>query len=143
MRKFLMLTTTALLISIASLGQGTQDTILKLPKPVAREAAKDLIRCDSIAADHEVLKQNYLLLQTNISLKDTIIKAKNTEIDLWKTIWSNDKVIMGLQDKQLMNANRTVMDLNNDLKKTKRKKTRNEVVGGAVIAGLAYLLVKK
>lgn len=62
----------------------TRDSIIPLPKAVARENVKELIRKDSLETEISVLKTNYSLLEQTSSYKDTIIESKSRQIDLYK-----------------------------------------------------------
>jgi hypothetical protein len=50
----------------------TQDTI-KIPTPVAKQMAKDFISCDSTKAILQITKEELLLTQQKVVLKDNII----------------------------------------------------------------------
>jgi hypothetical protein len=126
-------------ISIVS---SAQDTTINLPKPVAREVVKDLLRYDSLQIEHTFLKINYSLLNQNSKLKDTIISDKNGIIELYKKNQDLYDKMISVKDNQLNNSNKTVLDLNKSLRVIKRKKTFTEFISGVVIVSLGYLIVK-
>jgi hypothetical protein len=140
MKKLIILIITLLTISTASFAQ---DTTINLPKSVAKEVVKDLIRLDSISYENKILKSNFDLLQQNSVLKDSIIVNKNTIIDLYKEKEAVLNMMIGVKDQQVSNATKAVSDLNKELKRTKRRKTLSEIGATAIIVGLGYLLVTK
>jgi CRISPR/Cas system CMR subunit Cmr4 (Cas7 group RAMP superfamily) len=50
----------------------SQDTI-KIPTPIAKTIAKELVGCDSIKAVHELTKEQLTLTENKVVLKDSII----------------------------------------------------------------------
>ena len=61
----------------------TTDSVIVLPKAVAREVVKDVIRKDSCEQQLNVIQANLDLSQKNNELKDSIILSKDTQLQLW------------------------------------------------------------
>ena len=119
-----------------------KDSVVVLPKLVAKAVAKDVIRKDSVEAENKILKRNDSLLRANISLKDSVINAKDNVINLHILKENNYETMLTLKDVQKQNLEGLVVVLKNDLKKTKiqLKATR---IGGIVITGtLLYFILR-
>ncbi len=121
----------------------TIDSIVPLPKNVAKEVVKDIIRKDSLETELKVLTENYKLLETNSVIKDSVIQSKDGVINLWKDKEKNYLTIIDLKDQQKTNLEVLNKSLAADLRKTKRKSTVKTLIGGAIIGGLTYLLITK
>jgi hypothetical protein len=130
-------------ISTASLGQDTKDTTINLPKTVAKEVVKDLIRLDSISSENKILKQNFDLLSQISGLKDIIIKNKDQIVDLYKQKEGNYNSMLGDKAKQLSNSEELNKSLSKDLKNAKAGKTFWQIFSIAVATFLGYLYATK
>ena len=119
----------------------TTDSIVPLPKNVAKEIVKDLIRKDSIQAELNICHDNQGLLEHNLMLKDSIILSKDAQLSLAKMKETNYETILQLRDVQIVNLNGLVEKLNNDIKKNRRKTILKTVGNTALLGGLAYLLI--
>jgi hypothetical protein len=119
----------------------TTDSIVPLPKNVAKEIVKDLLRKDSIQAELNVCHDNQGLLEHNLMLKDSIILSKDAQLSLAKMKETNYETILQLRDVQIVNLNGLVEKLNNDIKKNRRKTILKTVGNTALLGGLAYLLI--
>ena len=117
------------------------DSIVPLPKNVAKEIVKDLIRKDSIQAELNVCHDNQGLLEHNLILKDSIILSKDAQLSLAKQKETNYETLVQLREAQIVNLNTLVEKLNKDIKKKRRKTIFKTVGNTALIGGLAYLLI--
>lgn len=120
----------------------TIDSIIPLPKAVARENVKELIRKDSLEAELSVLKTNYSLLEKNLSFKDSIITIKSDQIGLYQEKEKNYLTIIDLKDEQKKNLEELSKNLNKEIKKLKLNSFKNTAISGIIIIGLTYLLLK-
>jgi hypothetical protein len=119
----------------------TTDSIVPLPKNVAKEIVRDLLRKDSIQAELNVCHDNQGLLEHNLILKDSIILSKDAQLSLAKMKETNYETILQLRDVQIVNLNGLVEKLNKDIKKNRRKTILKTVGNTALLGGLAYLLI--
>lgn len=124
-----------------STGSITTDSIVPLPKNVAREVVRDLIRKDSIQAELNVCHDNQALLEHNLTLKDSIIISKDNQLSLSKMKETNYETLIQLKDTQISNLNLLVEKLNNDIKKNRRKTILKTVGNTALLGGLVYLII--
>jgi hypothetical protein len=122
--------------------RNTVDSIILLPKIVAKEVVKDLIRKDSLESELKITKINTGLLKNNLIAKDSIITSKNSIIELYKEKENNYNTMIDLKDLQNKNLDDLVKKLNKDLKKQKIKLFTRTTFGVIVIGGLSYLLLK-
>lgn len=121
----------------------TRDSSVILPKKVAIEAVKDIIRKDSLESEVKILKANEKLLVENITLQDSIIKSKNSQIGIYQHREANFDKIISFKDQQKANSDAAVKKLNSDLKKTKVKLAVRSTVSLAIIGVLTYLVIAK
>lgn len=77
------------------------DTVICLPKAVAREVVKDLYRKDSLEAELDIQKKKLELFEQNSNLKDSVIANKDAIISLYSQKDSEWENAMVLKDKQL------------------------------------------
>ena len=119
----------------------TTDSIVPLPKNVAREVVRDLIRKDSLQAELNTCHDNQGLLEHNLILKDSVILSKDAQLSLSKMKETNYETILQLRDAQIVNLNGLVEKLNKDIKKNRRKTILKTVGNTALLGGLAYLLI--
>ena len=119
----------------------TTDSIVPLPKNVAKEVVKDLLRKDSLQAELKVCQENMGLLEHNLTLKDSVILSKDGQIFLQKQKEINYETMLQLKDTQLENFKALIDKLNADIKKNRRKTVLKTIGNTALIGGLAYLLI--
>lgn len=136
-----------MLLSLTAFSQvatktGTKDSIIPLPKIVAIEVVKDLIRKDSLETEVKYLKSNIGLLEKNLSIKDSIILIKDNIISVYVEKEKNWNSIIDLKDEQKKNLEDLTKKLTKDLKKQKVKLFFRTSFGLAIIGGLTYLLLK-
>ena len=125
-----------------STDHSTTDSIVKLPKKVAIEIVKDIIRKDSCEEQLKIVKQNNELLSNNISSKDSVIAIKNIEIDLHVQKEKNLESVIQLKDLQKENLNKISDVLKIELKKTKKKLLKTKAAAGTIILFLSYVILK-
>ncbi len=148
MKKFVA----SILIIIASLTASSQtgtastttgDTSnIKLPKRVAKEVVKDIIKGDSLAIEYQYLKANYSLLDKNLSLKDSVISYKDQQIGILKDRDSNYVRMLQLKDQQIQTYSKAAQDVQDKLQKERKKNGIQSIFMGAAIIVLITLLVK-
>lgn len=120
----------------------TADSIIPLPKVVAKEVVKDLIRKDSLESELKVTQKNMGLLEHNLTAKDSLLTSKDGVIELYKEKEKNYNTMIDLKDLQKKNLEELAKKLNRDLKKQKLKLFARTTFGVIVIGGLSYLLLK-
>ncbi len=123
--------------------KNTTDSIVQLPKNVAKEVVKDIMRKDSLEVELKTAKANITLLNGNIVASDSIIASKDSVIKLWVLKGNNYEAIINYQTQQKTNLEALTKSLAADLRKTKRKSTIKSIVGSAIIGTLAYLYIVK
>jgi hypothetical protein len=80
------------------------------------------------------------LLEHNLTLKDSIILSKDTQISLQKQKETNYETVIQLKDAQITNLGTLVEKLNDDIKKNRRKTVLKTIGNTALIGGLGFLL---
>jgi hypothetical protein len=128
-----LLTILFLALAIASKAQ-SQDTI-KIPVPAARQIAKDLAICDSIKAVHELTKEQLVLTEDKVVLKDSIISSFKDKCATYDTMLANEKQKFEVQGAW-------VQDLRKENRKLKVKVLYTKISMSAIIGFLGYLLIK-
>jgi hypothetical protein len=118
------------------------DSIVSLPKNVAREVVKDIIKLDSCNAELNIAKKNNELLQKNSDLKDSIITSKDNQIILYGQKEKNYETMLVLKDAQKQNLENSIKFLNTELKRTKRNLVKTKIGAGAIVAFLVYIIIK-
>lgn len=119
----------------------TRDSIIPIPKPVAKEIVKDLIKKDLLEAELNVCKVNYDLLNNNLQLKDSIILSKNNMISLYEQKEKNYLTIIELKDLQQINLQNNIKKLNKDIKKLKLKLVATKLTTAAFIILFGYIII--
>jgi len=119
------------------------DSIVPLPKMVAREVVKDVLKKDSCEAEIIIQKDNYKKLESISNNKDKIIANRDSLINDYKHKSSNDSLIMVNKDIQKLNLTNIVNDLGKQIKAVKKKATTIEIILGSVAAIFAYIAISK
>jgi len=114
-----------------------------LPKAVAREVVKDILRADSAIAELNLVKQNYKLLEANLILKDSINKVNRQVINLHEEKEKGYIAISEYMNNQIERLKVLSNDLNKQLKKEKRKRFFWNTASTVVIGGLIYGIITK
>ena len=112
-----------------------QDTV-KIPTPIAKQIAKELVGCDSLKAIHELTKEQLTLTEQKVVLKDSIISNHVQKGIMYEERIKNEQLkfdTQGLFVKQLQKQN----------KKIKVKLVFTKITLGGVIGGLTYLYFTK
>ena len=112
----------------------TDTTLIRLEKPIARLAIKDLIMWDGTKQELFLTQDKVKLLEQKIVFKDSIISNLNTQI-------TNYKSIMDTRSEQLALSQELSSRLQRDLKK---EQVKGKMVAGTGILGiLAVLFILK
>lgn len=135
-----MMLVSSIAFSQTNTGTITTDSIVPLPKNVAKEVVKDLIRKDSLESELKVCQENTGLLEQNLTLKDSVILSKDAQISLQKQKEANYETMLQLKDTQIENFKLLTDKLNADIKKNRRKTVLKTIGNTALIGGLVFLL---
>jgi hypothetical protein len=112
----------------------SQDTI-KIPTPIAKQIAKDLVSCDSIKAIYTLTIEELILTQGKLILKDNIISNYVDKGIMYEERIQNEQSKFKVQGMW-------VDDLRKENKKLKVKVLYTKISMGAIIGFLGYLLIK-
>jgi hypothetical protein len=112
----------------------SQDTI-KIPTPIAKQIARDLVSCDSIKTLHTLTTEELLFTQDKLILKDNIIKNYVDKGIMYEERIQNEQSKFKIQELW-------VDDLRKENKKLKIKVLYTKISMGAIIGFLGYLLIK-
>jgi len=112
----------------------SQDTTIELEYDIARLVIEDLIKGDASKEELFLSKNQIKVLESKISLKDSII-IKNNDII------GNYESIMGKQTEQLSSIKDLSKQLQLDLKKQKAKTQLFKLGGTTVLIGAAILII--
>lgn len=85
----------------------SQDSI-KLPFPVAKQVAKDLVSCDSLKEIHELTKIKLEILDEKILFKDKIISGLYEKDSLYNVIYKNEKIKSEIYKNEMETAKKKV-----------------------------------
>lgn len=112
----------------------SQDTKIKLSNNIARLIVKDLILGDKSQKELFLTKQQINILNSKVSLKDSIISK---QIDMIQ----NYSDMVSTRDEQLFTSSKLSKKLNLDLKKQKAKTKLFQLGGTTVLVGALVLIV--
>lgn len=147
-KKLIILISLIFLSSIVSIGQDTKtttinkgDSIIYLPKAVAKINIAELLRKDYLEEENKTLRKNIELMQRNLVLKDSIIGGNNQIISFYKQKSDNDDKIMVYKDMQLTNQSNTIKGLDKQLRKTKVKGIFGTSILGAAVVYFLYTTI--
>ena len=112
-----------------------QDTV-KIPTPVAKQIARELVGCDSTKAVLELTKEQLTLTENKVVLKDSIISNYVQKGIMYEERIKNEQLKFDTQGK-------FVDILKNQNKKLKVKLLFTKITYSAVIGGLTYLYFTK
>ena len=112
----------------------SQDTTIELEYDIARLVIEDLIKGDASKEELFLSKNQIKVLESKISLKDSII-IKNNDII------GNYESIIGKQTEQLSSIKDLSKQLQLDLKKQKAKTQLFKLGGTTVLIGAAILII--
>lgn len=131
-----ILTILFLLTTFVSYSQNTDSTIICMPYEVGRQILLDLNECDKNKELLEVSKKEIKLLNTKIVEKDSIITDLKSDIVLCDSITEKTNEKFNIVEEENKN-------LRDDITKLKVKNTIFNIIGGAIIGGLTYIVVFK
>jgi len=125
---------TILFLTLATIAK-SQDTV-KIPTPIAKQIAKELVSYDSLKAIHELTAEQLTLTESKVTLKDSIISNHVQKGIMYEERIKNEQLkfdTQGLFVKQLQKQN----------KKLKVKLVFTKITLSGVIGGLTYLYFTK
>ena len=131
-----ILTILFLLTSFVTYSQTTDSAVICMPYEVGRQILLDLNECDKNKELLDVSKKEIKLLNNKIVEKDSIITDLKSDIKLCDSITEKTKEKFEIVDEE----NKTLRD---DISKLKVKNTIFNIIGGAIIGGLTYIVVFK
>jgi hypothetical protein len=116
-----------------------QDTI-KIPTPVAKQIAKELVGCDSVKAVHELTKEQLKLTEQKVVLKDSIISGYVQKDTMYEQRIINEQLKFDIQGK-------FVKDLQKQNRRLKVKMIFTNIIlgttAGGLLGGITYILLTK
>lgn len=122
------------MIAFSGVGIKNFTDTTKLPERVGRLVATDLIRYDSLQAEHKILRENYAFLFDISIYKDNLLRIKDSILNInQQTIKDKDEVIK-LQLLQIDNYKAINKDLEYNVKVYKRKNNNKVILIGSIIA---------
>jgi hypothetical protein len=113
----------------------SQDTV-KIPYPVAKQIAKELVGCDSLKAIHELTKEQLTLTEDKVILKDSIISNHVQKGIMYEERIKNEQLKFETQGKW-------VDELRKQNKKLRVKLIFTKITLSAIIGGITYLYFTK
>ena len=113
----------------------SQDTI-KIPTPIAKTIAKELVGCDSVKAVHELTKEQLTLTKNKVVLKDSIISNYVRKEDIYKQVITNQEQKFELQGQW-------VNELRKQNKTLKVKLTFTRIISILFTGFITYIYIKK
>jgi CRISPR/Cas system CMR subunit Cmr4 (Cas7 group RAMP superfamily) len=113
----------------------SQDTI-KIPTPVAKTIARELISCDSAKAILTLTKEQLSLTENKVILKDSIIANHIKKEDVYKQVITN-------QDQKFELQGQWVSELRSQNRKLKAKLTFMQIATTIFVGIISYIYVAK
>jgi hypothetical protein len=113
----------------------SQDTI-KIPTPIAKTIARELVSCDSAKAILTLTKEQLTLTENKVVLKDSIISNHVKKEDVYKQVITN-------QDQKFELQGQWVSELRSQNKKLKAKLTFMQIATTIFVGILSYIYVAK
>jgi hypothetical protein len=113
----------------------SQDTI-KIPTPIAKQIAKDLVSCDSIKELHILTIEELVLTQGKLILKDNIISNYVDKGIMYEERIQNEQSKFKVQEMW-------VDDLRKENKKLKVKLSFTRLVSVVFTGFITYIYIKK
>jgi hypothetical protein len=112
-----------------------EDTI-KLPFSVAKKVVKDLVSCDSAKAILDLTKEQLVLTETKVIIKDSIISNHIKKEDIYKQVITN-------QDQKYELQGQWVSELRSQNRKLKAKLTLMQIFTTVFVGLITYIYVAK
>jgi len=129
--------TLLLVLPLFVFGQVKKDTtVICLPYTVAKQMALDLNSLDSLRAQSTLTNKELKETQKKVSYQDSIIGTMKLKEENYKLQIEKEEEKYKIVDEQ--NG-----ELRKDIRKTKRKNTFIEIIGGSIIGALSYILIFK
>jgi len=113
----------------------SQDTI-KIPTPVAKTIAKELVGCDSAKAILTLTKEQLSLTENKVVLKDSIISNHIKKENVYKQVITNQEQKFELQGQW-------VTELRKQNKTLKTKLTFTRVISILFTGFITYIYIRK
>jgi hypothetical protein len=113
----------------------SQDTI-KIPTPVAKTIAKELVSCDSTKAILALTKEQLTLTENKVVLKDSIISSYIKKENVYKQVITNQEQKFELQGQW-------VNELRKQNKVLKTKLTFTRVISIVFVGLITYIYARK
>jgi hypothetical protein len=133
----------SLTASSQTVTKNSTDSLIPLPKNVAKEVVKDVLRKDSLETELKIVNLNQEKLKSNLVAKDSLIASKDSIITLWMIKEKNYLLIGDYMKQQKDNVDALNKKLAADLRQAKRKNTTKSIVSTVIISALAYLYISK
>jgi hypothetical protein len=112
-----------------------QDTV-KIPTPIAKTIAKELVECDSTKAILEVTKEQLKLTENKVYLKDETLRLYANKDIMYEVRIMNEQ-------KKFTTQGEYVNVLRKQNKKLKVKLAFTKITLSGIIGGLTYLYITK
>jgi hypothetical protein len=125
---------TILFLTLATIAK-SQDTV-KIPTPIAKTIARELVECDSTKAILEVTKEQLKLTENKVYLKDETLRLYAN-----KDIMYEERIMN--EQKKFTTQGEYVNVLRKQNKKLKVKLAFTKITLGGIIGGLTYLYITK
>ena len=113
-----------------------QPDTVRLPTPIAKRIIKDLVSYDSLKAIHQITKEQLVLTEAKVSIKDEIIEGHVQKGMMYEERIKNEQQKFEVQKQW-------IEDLRKENKKLKAKLTFTKITLTAGIGVLAYLFITK
>ena len=121
--------------SLGNVYYPVEDTI-KLPFPVAKRVARDLVSCDSTKAILKLTEEQLSLTENKVILKDSIISNYVKKEDVYKEVIKN-------QDQKFDLQGQWVTELKSQNRKLRAKLTFMQIATTIFVGILSYIYVAK
>ena len=125
---------TILFLTLATIAK-SQDTV-KIPTPIAKQIARELVGCDSTKAILELTKEQLTLTESKVVLKDSIISNHVQKGIMYEKRIKNEQLKYDIRERYI-----GILEKNN--KKLKVKLIFTKITLSTVIGGLTYLYFTK
>lgn len=112
-----------------------QDTT-KVPTRIAKRIVKDLIACDSVKAEFELVKEQLVLTEAKLDIKEAMVGVLGSKVETCKDEVQAEKQKAGVWEN-------ITKDLQKQNKKLKAKLTFTKIVAVAIIGVITYLGLTK
>ena len=128
-----------ILVSLTSFSQTdtiTKDSVVVIPKRVAKLVIKDLIAYDATKLELKTTQELLLNTENKVSTQTSIIKQYEIKDNQWKQMVAN-------YDSQVLAYKNMTNDLQKDLRKAKVKGFYNKFGLTLGLAAVTYLYISK